>query len=135
MDLPLHPLVTRISVPPRPCPQIEAGFALAQADALNPGTGPADLALTYHATFADENLMAEVHTCINHSIQRSVGACYLLFGHPQLILLTPSLSEEKFVKAAAWRMEQLGLDVDTRLMRIIYPLLKRVAFLLAIDEG
>ena len=78
-----------------PCPQIEAGFALAQADALNPSTGPAELALTNHATFVDDNLMAEVHTRITHSIQRSVGACYLLFGHPQPLTLMISLSEEK----------------------------------------
>ena len=134
-DIPLHPLVTRIAIPPRPCAQIEAEFAPAQADALNPGTGPAELALTNHSTFVDDNLMAEVHTRITHSIQRSVGACYLLFGHPNPLLRTPSLSEEKFVKAAAWRMEQLGLDVDTRLMRIIYPLLKREDFLRVIDTG
>ena len=79
--------------------------------------------------------MGEVHTRIIHSIQRSVGACYLLFGRPNPLILTPSLSEENFVKAAAWRMEQLGLDFDTRIMRIIYPLTKRENFLLDIDAG
>ena len=76
----------------------------AQADAVNLGTGPASLALTHHVTFADDNLLLEVQSRITQSIQRSVGVCYLLFGQPQPLILTPSLSQEKFVKAAAWRM-------------------------------
>lgn len=58
------------------------------------------------------------------AIQRSADSCYLLFSHPQSGL-TLSLSEETFVSAATWRMEQLGLDVDTLRMMVIYPKEKR----------
>ena len=131
---PLLPLVRRISIPAAPSRAVTRTFAQAQADAVNPGTASTALVPTHHATFVDDNLMAEVHHRIQLSIQRSSASCYLLFGHPRKDL-TPSLSEEKFVPSASHTMEQLGLDIDTRSMRVIYPLPKRTALLSLIDDG
>ena len=89
---------------------------------------------THHSTFVDDNLMAEVHRRIQLSIQRSSASCYLLSGHPRRDL-TPSLSKEKFVPSTSHNMEQLGLDIDTRSMRVIYSLPKRVALLALLDDG
>ena len=79
--------------------------------------------------------MGEVQSRIRASIQRSTDSCYLMFGYPQRGILTSSLSEEKIVAAAAWLIEQLGLDVDTRAIYITYPLAKRTDLLDCINEG
>ena len=132
---PLHHLVSRISIPEGARGQPAVTFASAAPDAINLGTPSSPDTPTHHSTFVDDNLMGEVQQRIRTSIQRSTDSCYLLFGHPQHGILTPSLSEDKFVAAAAWRMEQLGLDVDTRAMCIIYPLSKRTDLLDCINEG
>ena len=58
-----------------------------------------------------------------------------MFGYSQQGILTSSFSEEKFVAAAAWCMDQLGLDVDTQAMCITYPFAKRTDLLACINEG
>ena len=78
-------------------------------------------------------MMAEYHDRIRLSIQRSTDSCYLMFVHPEPSFRIPSLSEDKFVKSAAHRMEQLGLDVDTRRMAVVYPPSKRSDLLAIID--
>ena len=133
-DCPLHPLVSRIVFPPPASPAAVATLSPAQADPLNPGTCPRLSDATSHATFVDDNLMAEISARMAPSINASTGSCYLLFGHPALPLRSPSLSEEKFEKAAAWLMEHLGLEINTRLMRIIFPASKRTALLEIIDR-
>ena len=132
---PVHPLVDRITIPDPPTQATGTPYALAVADALNPGTGTSVSALTHHSTFVDDNMMAEYHDRIRLSIQRSTDSCYLMFGHPEPSLRIPSLSEEKFVQSAAHRMEQLGLDVDTRRMAVVYPPSKRSDLLAIIDVG
>ena len=127
-ESPILPLVSRINVPSQPSPALVATFAKAAPDSINPGKPLDSDSPTHHSTFVDDNLMAEVAPRIQRSIQRSSAACYLLFGHPRSDL-TPSLSEKKFVPAASWRMEQLGFDIDTRSMRVIYPVPKRSALL------
>ena len=80
-------------------------------------------------------MMAEFHHRIRLSIQRSTDSCYMMFGHPKPDLRIPSLSEDKFVPGASHRMEQLGLDVDTRRLCVTYPPSKRADLLAIIDEG
>ena len=131
---PLYPLVSRIGFPPAPDSTVPASFAQAVADAANPGT-PADLSgPTHHATFVDDNLMAEILRRAVLSVQRSTGSCYLCFGHPAPLIRTPCLSEDKFVREASWRMEHLGLIIDTRLMVVIFPQSKRDELLSIIDS-
>ena len=132
-EAPLHHLVRKINIPENPSGKVAATFSPAEADAINPGTTATTP--THHATFVDDNLMAEIQARIRLSIQRSSDSCYMMFGHPERGILTPSLSEEKFVASAAWRMDQLGLDIDTRRMLVIYPLPKRTALLACIDAG
>ena len=134
-ESPLHKLVSRITIPEGSSATAAVTFAPAAPDAMNPGTASSDDTPTHHSTFVDDNLMGEVQKRIRTSIQRSTESCYLMFGYPQHGILTSSLSEDKFVAAAAWRMEQLGLDVDTRAMCIIYPLAKRTDLLDCINEG
>ena len=114
-----------MSRPPAPNAVITAGFAQAQACSLNPGTGPVNTHLTHHATFVDVNLKAEIYRRAFLAIQRSTASCYLLFGHPVSSLRSPSLSEDKFEKWLSWRLEHLGLEIDTRRMLIILPKSKR----------
>ena len=101
------------------------------ADAINPGTIPSTP--THHATFVDDNLMARILPRIRLSIQRSSDSCYLLFGHADQGILTPILSENKIVQAAAWRMDQIDLDIDTRRMPVVYPLPERKDLRACID--
>mgnify|MGYP005694889421 CR=1 FL=1 len=130
---PLFPLVERIGFPSAPSPAVVATFAQAVADALNPGSATDLTDPTHHATFVDDNLMAEIPRCIILSVQRSTGSCYLCFGHPSPLLRTPSLSEDKFVKLASYIMENLGLVVDTRRMVVIFPAEKRQELIQIID--
>ena len=132
---PVHPLVSRITIPPPPLAEVCADFAQAEADSIHPGAGTAVDVPTHHSTFVDDNMMAEFHHRIRLSIQRSTDSCYMLFGYPTPNLRIPSLSEDKFVPGASHHMEQLGLDVDTRRLCVTYPLSKRTDLLAIIDEG
>ena len=100
----MQPLVQKVEVPSPPTEDVVSLFAPAMVDELNPGYLQGCLAPTHHATFVDDNLMAEVHHRIRHSIQKSSDSCCLLFGCPKQ-RYTPSLSEEKIVPAAAWPSE------------------------------
>ena len=80
---PLYPLVRRIAFPSPPPAEIAASFGQAVADDINPGTAPDLSCPTHHATFVDDNLMAEILPRVTTSVQRSTASCYLLFGHPQ----------------------------------------------------
>ena len=88
-------------------------FSPAQADAINPGTASTDETPTLHATFVDNNIMANITDRIQLSIQRSSDSSYLLFGYPQRSILTPCLAEEKSLIAAAWCMDQISIDTET----------------------
>ena len=134
-ESPLFQLVSRIVIPPAPAPEGPTTLTPAARDVINAGPVTGSEEHTHHSTFVDDNLMAELAPRIQLAIQRSTAACYLLFGHPRKGILTPSLSEDKFVPAAAWHMEQLGFDVDTRAMTISYPAPKRSALLEIIDLG
>ena len=83
----------------------------------------------------DNNLMAKNMARIHLSIQQSSNFCYLFYGHPKQRIITPILSEEKFVPAAAWRMYQLGLDIDTRCIQVIYSLPEHTKLLVCINVG
>ena len=74
-EVPPYPLVTRVSRPTAPTAAIATAFAQAQACILNPGTGPVDTHPTHHATFVDDNLMAEIHRRAFLAIQRSTASC------------------------------------------------------------
>ena len=130
---PLFPLIRRIGFPPAPSTDVAATFTHAAADAINPGTAPDLSDPTHHATFVDDNLMAEILPRATLSVQRSTGACYLCFGNPAPLLRTPCLSEDKFVKHASWTMDHLGLTIDTRRMVVIFPAPKRRELLSLID--
>ena len=117
-----------------PAPAVGTGVTLVPASwdsvTRDPFTEPE--AHTHYTTFVDDKLIAELVPRIQLAIQRSTAACYLLLGHPRKGVLTPSLFEDKF-PAASWRMEQLGLNVDTRAMIITYSLPKRSDLLVIID--
>ena len=132
-EYPRHPLVKRIIFPSAPDDSVAATFSPAEADDINPGTDPSLSGPTHHATFVDDNLMAEIVSRAVDSVQRSTASCYLFFGHPAPIIRTPSLSEDKFVQMAAWIMEHLGLLIDTRRMVVIFPAAKRADLLRLID--
>ena len=118
-EAPPHHLVIKITVLP-PLSAAEAhDFLLAQADAINPDTSSTAGTPMYHATFVDDNLMAEITNRIQLFIQRSSDSSYLLFSHLQRDILTPCLAEENFIITTLWCMNQLGLDTNTRNMKVI----------------
>ena len=105
------------------------------ADVLNPGIHAADAIPTYHSTLTDNNMVAGLLWCIQLVIQCSTYLCYLLYVYPQRGIHIPSLSEEKYVLTATWCMDQLGLDLGTRCLQVIYPPSKHKATLACIDAG
>jgi len=132
---PLHHLVRQIFIPPSSATDVVAAFAQAQAVALSIDTESTESCSTHHSTFVDNNLMAETGCLIRMSIQWISGLCYLLFGHPQRGILNPSLSGDKSLPSAAWEVEQLGINEDTRKIQITYPLAKWADFLTCIIKG
>ena len=71
---PSFPLVDKITIPPPPPQAITAAFQQAELDSINPGAPAPSPGSTHHATFVDDNLMAEIHSHIRQSIQRSTGS-------------------------------------------------------------
>jgi len=79
--------------------------------------------------------MVKRHCWIIVAINHIAGSAYIVFGNQDPFWHKPCLSEEKFDKAASNRMEYLDLVINTVVMAIIYPLLKRQLLLDIFGEG
>ena len=77
-----------------------------EANVINPGATSDPITHTHHATFVDSNLMPEIQVRIHLSIQWISDSSYLLFGHPEWGVLTPSLSREKL----SWLMRVVWIN-------------------------
>ena len=104
-------------------------LAQADEDSLNQGVLPDALRSPHHSTFVDDNLMANIRSRIIHTINSSESACYLFFRQQNPSLRNPFISMVKVEEFAHWTQKHLGLDIDTRRMKIILPSIKRKTLL------
>jgi len=127
-SLPLQDLVEQVVLPPSPTPAEAAAFAQAIADSqhqgiANPTTANPERRLP---SFVDDSCTAHVSWYFRTAINVVVWAASIAFGFPsEDPTHPPCINPIKWIKDAAVRVKFLGFLLDTRQMRVIWPLNKQ----------
>jgi hypothetical protein len=121
-------LVARVELPPV-LPATDAGtLSPAMPDAINKGTS-CDLhgiPERRHPIFVDDTLVAHIRRYFLDAVHASVHSAYTVFGHPDDDpTRPPCINPLKWTDKASWNVRFLGFSLDTRLMRVSWPLDKR----------
>ena len=89
---------------------------------------------TAHYPFVDDTLIVDVHNRLIWAMAASIEALFIVFGPEHESRKSP-LSIDKFLEATcSWRKLQLGLIIDTSLMRVELPDEKRQKLLVCINS-
>jgi hypothetical protein len=130
-----YELAQSIGLPDEPDEAVVASFVQAVADDKNPGRASSPEHPGHHAMFVDDNICVAIRECTPRAVAGAVGSAYDCFGDPSENARRGSvLSEKKFEKIASYRVAFVGYIVDTRTMRVYWPVEKRARALAIIDE-
>lgn len=135
-DIPPPDLVHRLRLCPELTPDQTLSLAPATRDALNPGITihPDGTPERRQPTFVDDSGVAHVRRFFLNSATASVSAAYVIFGNPDDDpLRPPCINPRKWQEYVSWELQFLGYHIDTRKMRVIWPLEKRKKFIFFLD--
>ena len=135
--LPSTDLASQIVLPPEPSLPEALSFTQAVADSrhqgiLNPhGDNPE----RRQAVYVDDTGNAHIRRIFPTVVNCSVAAAYLLFGYPHEDPdRPPCINPNKWVRHVSHVMKFLGYEIDSRTMRVIWPIPKRQKLLIFLDE-
>jgi hypothetical protein len=83
---------------------------------------------SHHVTLIDDNMRATNHRSILGIINSSVLSVYLMYSFPIDYRRGHPWVEKKYQSFTHFHQENTGLDINTRLMLIIWTIYKRLAF-------
>jgi len=124
----LQDLAEQVVLPPSPTPAEAASFAQAIADSQHQGiANPTSENPERHLpSFVDDSCTAHVYWHFRTAINVVVWAMQIVHGFPsEDPTRPPCINPIKWIKDAATRVKFLGFLLDTRQMRVIWPLDKR----------
>jgi hypothetical protein len=127
-------LAENIELPPPPTPDEAATIAAATPDALHQGIEHIGRA-HHHASFVDDTATAHTRANIYDAVNRSVLGAYVAFGFPDEDRRTPAINPKKWEAFVHWVVTYLGLEIDSRLLLVIWPLEKRARLAAMIDSS
>ena len=80
--------------------------------------------------FVDDNLVANIRSCILADVNASIESLFLLLGFPEEALRPMAIALDKFMDRQLSHLRlQLGFMLDTRSMQVFLPLAKVEALL------
>jgi hypothetical protein len=104
----------------------------ATPDALHQGT-EAMGRRNHHSSFVDDTATAHIRDKIYDAVNSSVLGAYIVFGFPDDDRRTPAINPKKWQRFLHYLAVYLGLEINTRLMLVIWPLEKRHRLAVIID--
>jgi hypothetical protein len=122
------PLVARVRLPPVLQPEDVTALSQAHPDALNQGIvhDASGCPERRHPIFVDDTLVAHIRRHFLAAVHASVHSAYTLFGRPEADPhRPPCINPLKWTDHASWAVRFLGFQIDTRLMRVSWPVDKR----------
>jgi hypothetical protein len=125
-------LAENLHMPPPLTTAEVAALVQATPDALHQGIEHMGR-MHHHASFVDDTATAHTRANIYDAINRSVLGAYIVFGFPDDDRRTPAINPKKWQEFLLHITMYLGLEIDTRLMLVIWPLDKRDRLVVMID--
>ena len=135
--LPQLPLVQHLILPPPPTPHEVAAFGQAVRDSLNQGIlfATSDFPERRMPPYVDDTGNAHVRRHFITAVTASLLAAYIMFGFPdEDPNRPPCINPKKWNNQVSWHVTFLGYHIDSRLMRVAWPLDKRKKLAFFLDQ-
>jgi hypothetical protein len=123
-NYPLQTLASEITLPEPPAP---TDLVPAILDAENQPFTVGERGIYRNATFVDDNGICAIRDRMIPALHQSLVSAYILFGWPTEDRRSSCIAPEKWDTTASFTVLYLGYLINSRTMRITWPLYKREA--------
>jgi hypothetical protein len=128
----MHQMVSSMTLP---LPPAMAALTPATADALNMPMSLEEQENFWNSSFVDDNGICAISDRILPALQQSLLSAFLLFGWPHEDRRSSCMAADKWATEATFVMLFLGYYINSRTLMVTWPLYKREALILAIEDA